>query len=61
VLVELRFDAHAHRGEVLNVDELVSSDQFVLPAVSITSRPSSVGMRPALNCTPLPFALGGSG
>src|SRR5256885_7320440 len=34
------------------------SDQFGLAYVSITSRPSRVGMRPTLNCSPLPLAVG---
>src|SRR2546430_4649659 len=34
------------------------SDQFGLAYVSITSRPSRVGMRPTLNCRPLPLAVG---
>src|SRR5438552_8373261 len=34
------------------------SDQLGLAMVSITSRPSSVGIRPTLNCTPFPLAVG---
>src|SRR5207237_2512663 len=34
------------------------SDQLGLAYVSITSRPMSVGMRPTLNCRPLPLAVG---
>src|SRR5436853_194677 len=34
------------------------SDQLGFAVVSISSRPMRVGMRPALNCTPLPLAVG---
>src|SRR5437879_1917150 len=34
------------------------SDQLGLAMVSITSRPSSVGIRPTLNCRPFPLAVG---